>query len=83
MKVQINDDVFYVGWKYDMVGKIPLTTCTIKNNDKEIVVEKEIKLYHRDKFDKDNARKFSLNKALKEVFAKQDRQVFWSAYLNR
>jgi len=79
-----------VRWRYDkgdnpVVTKAFLETGT--GNNKEIVKEVQIKRRYADVHNKEQARKFSLEKLVKESFSRhadfEDRVKIWEAYKNR
>ena len=76
----------HIRWQYDN-RQNPLVTKAILEKDKEIIKEVSIKRHHKDISNKDLARKFSLDKLLKEEFSGHenflDRREIWDTYLTR
>lgn len=77
----------HLRWQYDNKEN-PLQTKLFLEKDRNTVIKEiSVKKHHSDKNDKNLARKFSLNKLLKEEFDgkdnKADRIIIWDTYLNR
>jgi len=59
------------------------TTCFIAEGETIIATARVVR-FHTDHEDRDKARKYSLAKALKTLpMSKEERTIFWSAYLTR
>lgn len=66
----------------------PITThCIFTDEDKRIIESASVKRFHKDTFDKDKARRYSLAKVLDILYPgidnKETRAKFWSAYITR
>lgn len=71
----------YVSFQYDNRTQPKETTCIIKDNNKQVVVESKVIKHHKDVCSKDKARRFAMTKALREAnFSKQQRTEFWLTY---
>lgn len=84
MKVNINNESFYVRWEYvrDKKGRPKQTNCFlhIVKDDEKIIVSKGIASLHKnDVFNKDLGRIISLTRALSD-FPKEMRVKFWQVY---
>lgn len=96
MKVTINDEVLYVGWRYaqkkvaypDLQSKrlVDKTTCFIKDSD-GITREVDVIRKYDDPPNREKARFFSLTKLLSTYFPgkenKKIRGCIWNIYRNR
>ena len=87
MRVFHNDQLLFVGWKYDNPSNAHTTVCEFKNESKEVIYSATVNRHVHDRHDKDKARKFSLDKLLKKDFPgrenKQFRAEVWHAYMTR
>ena len=76
-----------LGLRVSDLPKPLITRCLIHNDDKVKILDVIVKKYHKEKFDVDKARKYSLGKALSTLFSgtghKQTRKGFWDAYNSR
>jgi len=63
------------------------TWCVIRDEEGNTVAEASVRKHVNDLFDKDQARRFSLEKVLNRTYPgaenKQTRRDFWKAYLDR
>ena len=87
MRVFHNDQLLFVGWKYDHPHNTNVTVCEFRNSNKEVVYSATVNRYHLDVHDRDKARRFSLTKLLRKEFPgrenKQFRAEVWHAYMTR
>lgn len=87
MKVFNNDQLLFVGWRYDDPHKPTNTSCIVTNEERKVVAGVTVKRYYLDPCDKDKARRFSLAKLVTQFYPgkenKETRKRFWEAYLNR
>ena len=76
----------HIRWQYDNKQN-PLVTKAILEKNREIIKEVSVKRHYKDINNKDLARKFSLDKLLKEEFSGHenlgDRKEIWDTYLTR
>lgn len=85
MKVPEIADV--LGVKLNELPKPLITRCQIFNDDRMKILDVIVKKYHKEPFDVEKARKYSLAKGLSCLFGKKDdketRTAFWNAYHSR
>lgn len=75
------------------LDSLPLPThteCVIRNQNGDEIAEAQVSKHANDPYDKNAARKYSLKKALDQLFPAQDnlshkapRRDFWNTYLHR
>ncbi len=80
MKVNTDFAIVKVFWKY--IPEEKATTCILENPVTKEQLQGTVKLYHKDKADKEVARKRSLAKAIVQ-YPKEIRTRFWQAYHSR
>lgn len=98
MKVINQGQEMFVSWSYETVKNKSLpghalqnvtnVTVSKKENDKYVPIETtSVRKYHKDRENRDKARKFALKKVLGQLFPsarqKNERATFWDAYKNR
>ena len=73
----------FISFKYDDRINPKVTTCIIKDENKQVVAEASVTKYHKDLGSKSKSRLFALTKALQNGgFNKEQRTDFWKTFRN-